>query len=288
MIMKIMLIYIFFLVCSFCEGQTIADSNIVTLNWSEIYNPKQLKQKGAIPFSGLDTIIGYFSGERYVVVQKFYLGVKEEVKIYYENGKIKEYDQFCDGKLTGISQEWYKNGQKKHDAVLLNGNKVGVALGFFENGAVKYFSDSKNISISFYQNGKIESRTIYLDSSKCGNFLGLEETRWQENGQLLLKQVNNCGEATYSQYYNDSTLSLQFNMINMPLFIVGDYKEWYPNGKLAVRGQYEDNNNQKEANIKTGIWKYYDENGNLLKEEEYKKNVLIKSKEFKKNFPIKN
>lgn len=63
---------------------------------------------------------------------------------------------------------------------------------------------------------------------------------------------------------------------------VGTYKEFYLNGNIKVIGNYRRNETQEwnraTSNewcaIKEGVWKYYDEKGNLTKKEEYKNGIL--------------
>jgi antitoxin component YwqK of YwqJK toxin-antitoxin module len=65
--------------------------------------------------------------------------------------------------------------------------------------------------------------------------------------------------------------------------VVGEWTEYYPDGKVKVKGQYKENPTEKWNNIwkrgycsvKEGTWTYYDENGNVTKTEKYKDNVLV-------------
>jgi antitoxin component YwqK of YwqJK toxin-antitoxin module len=64
---------------------------------------------------------------------------------------------------------------------------------------------------------------------------------------------------------------------------VGIWKEYYPNGRLKIRGQYKRNNTEDwkalyKRNLceqKDGEWIYYHVNGGIIKREMYKDNVLV-------------
>ncbi len=60
---------------------------------------------------------------------------------------------------------------------------------------------------------------------------------------------------------------------------IGKWQEWYENGILKREYFFDEN----QPNAKTGIWKWWDEKGNLIKEETYKDDVLIDKKEYVKS-----
>ena len=65
--------------------------------------------------------------------------------------------------------------------------------------------------------------------------------------------------------------------------VVGNWTEYYPDGKIKLTGQYKENPTDNWNNIwkrgycsvKEGTWTYYDENGKVMKTEKYKDNVLV-------------
>lgn len=240
-------------------------------------------------YTGIDTSQFIENGEKLLVLETFKDGLKVEVKIFYENGNPYCFYQFKNGKRDGVSKRWYKSGKIMFDNKMKEGKNVGIQISFYENEFPEYISDENSgISIGFYANGRTKGLTKhFVDSVKCGNKLGYEETRWYPDGVLMLKQINNCGRQSYKMYYNDSTLYTDETIIDMALFHVGKYTKWYRNGEKMIEGQYEDGNTQSEANIKTGVWKYWNEKGKLEKEEFYENNELIKTKEYGKPKKLK-
>ncbi len=104
----------------------------------------------------------------------------------------------------------------------------------------------------------------------------------------MLERISNCGKQRFTEYYNDTTIGALGTEIDMPLFRVGKYTQWHPNGKVSLEAEYKDGNTQSEANIKIGVWKYYDEQGKLIKEEYYENSVLVKEKEYSKPRKLKD
>jgi antitoxin component YwqK of YwqJK toxin-antitoxin module len=169
------------------------------------------------------------------------------------------------------------------DNVKKAGETLGASTMYYESGNVEsiLLDDRKTFAMGFYENGKMKSFTKYImDSIKCGINKPFEETEWYENGQLKSKCIYNCGKQQCKEFYNDTTLGREVTIIDMELFYVGKYTEWHKNGKLQLKGQYKDGNTQSEANIKTGVWSYYNEKGILVKEEYYENNKLIKTNEY--------
>lgn len=165
------------------------------------------------------------------------------------------------------------------------GKTVGTSFMYYENGNVESIVDEeKGITMGFYEDGKISRFSKWLkDSVKCGDNSAFEQTKWYENGQLKSKYTYNCGKQLCKEYYNDTTLAVEKTIMGMSLFRVGNFTVWYPNHKLMIQGQYEDSETTSGANIKTGTWKYWNEKGQLLKEDYYRFGKLIKTKEFIKD-----
>lgn len=69
------------------------------------------------------------------------------------------------------------------------------------------------------------------------------------------------------------TKTIVVNTTTKPDPNLAPYVEKWPNGKIKVQGQ---KNKDDELH---GTWKYYDENGKLIKTEEYRDNELISTKE---------
>jgi len=240
------------------------------------------KLKEGKKFNGIDTSDFLLNNERMLAVEKYVDGFKIELKTFYDNGNLECHFQWKNGIRDGIDKRLYKNGKVMFDRVMKEGKRVGISYMYYENGNIQCFLDNeKTIIIGFYENQKMSSLAKYMnDSIKCNGKDGLEETEWYENGQLKSKRIHNCGKQLFKEYYNDSTIGREGTQIDMPLFRVGKFTEWYKNGKINLEAYYQDGNTQSEANIKTGTWRYWNEKGKLIKEEYYENNELKKTKTY--------
>lgn len=245
--------------------------------------PKTVNGK---PYTGIDTTNFVYGGEKLVAYEIYKDGFKVGLKTFYDNGNPCEYYEFKNGLENGISKGWYKNGQLKYEHPMKDGGYTATRMGYYENGNLKYMADQKSgFSINFYENGKTESLKKQLDAKKCGNNAGYEETEWYPDGDLKLKITSNCGKQLFTIYHNDTTILSQETIIDMALFHVGEITKWNKDGTKMMEGQYKDGNTREEANIKIGVWKYYNELGKLEKEEVYENNVLKNVKNYIKEKP---
>lgn len=115
----------------------------------------------------------------------------------------------------------------------------------------------------YHPNGKVKSMVSYVDGKKEGDYVELNA-----NGQLLIQCT----------YHNDlrNGVYKEFNYSNLKeeRFYVDDKLEgqvtiYYPNGKVMEEGQYKNG-------IREGISKWYDQEGNLSIEYEYRNGELVK------------
>lgn len=241
-------------------------------------------------YTGMDTSTYMKGDKKLLAVETFVDGFKTEVRMFYESGKPECLIQFKNGKREGIDKRWYENGQIMHDTFIKDGKNVNPPyISYYEDGTFEKISGGSRkdaFSIEFHKNGKLKilTRTI-SDSTRCGGKWGLEETTWEDNGQLVSKQIINCGKQTYTEYYNDSTIARKATQVDAIILKVGDYTEWYRNGKLKLEAHFKDD--VDDFNIKTGLWKYYNDQGKLIKEEYYENDELIKVKEYGKTKKLK-
>lgn len=83
------------------------------------------------------------------------------------------------------------------------------------------------------------------------------------NGQLSSCQefVNGVGQGSWINYYENGNYkevgTYEQNLVQGPI------QKFHPNGRLQAEGRY------KDWRIRVGTWKYYDEQGRLLKMEDY-------------------
>ena len=110
--------------------------------------------------------------------------------------------------------------------------------------------------IKKYKNGQVKS----IENFKNGKLNG-EFKEFFENGSLFqIGTFKNGDMKNIKVFYENGNLKFEQNLKNRK----GKYRGYYPNGKLEVEGEVFQGD-------EIGLWKYYNEEGNLLKTE-YKNN----------------
>lgn len=119
-----------------------------------------------------------------------------------------------------------------------------------------------------------------------GNPISIKEYLKIENTNCRL--WGSCeGQQDSSDLYFVNTYDLDENLLYCTYqlgpeeIFFGPYKEYYKNGKIKIEGQYmfygtdrKQYENRKHWNNKTGEWKYYNEDGKLIKKRKFKNGHL--------------
>jgi antitoxin component YwqK of YwqJK toxin-antitoxin module len=187
--------------------------------------------------------IRYFEGEK----------CKGEIVDTFKNGKIKFKAVFKDGFPEGLTKEFYENGALKETGSVTNGVRVGKWKVFNENGTLKFIKEfdvsrsSQEIgfnypfkSISFFENGSVKS---YLDHDDKMNLL-----------------------QSYTMNLKGDTLS-SFTLLDPKKKIYLE-TERFDNGQIRIRGKHKLLSAFRYQKI--GLWKTFNEKGEIIQEEEYK------------------
>ena len=106
--------------------------------------------------------------------------------------------------------------------------------------------------IKKYKNGQVKS----IENFKNGKLNG-EFKEFFENGSLFqIGTFKNGDMKNIKVFYENENLKFEQNLKNRK----GKYRGYYPNGKLEAEGEVFQGD-------EIGLWKYYNEEGNLLKTE---------------------
>ena len=106
--------------------------------------------------------------------------------------------------------------------------------------------------IKKYKNGQVKSIENFKNGKLNGKF-----KEFFENGSLFqIGTFKNGDMKNIKVFYENENLKFEQNLKNRK----GKYRGYYPNGKLEVEGEVFQGD-------EIGLWKYYNEEGNLLKTE---------------------
>lgn len=192
-------------------------------------------------------------------------------------------DYYKDGKPHGESFT-FKNG-KIQNYVLWNEWDIITRLNFHENGQLEGYSFTDTLnqivkSYSYYESGKIMVKSNAIINKNDPIHDTIHEIRYYESGNTISENYYNAGKQKMVAYFDNGKLMEEYSYIDMNLFLVGELKYYYENGKLKQQAFFKDGNTREEANYRIGNWSWWDEKGNLVKQEIYRDNELVETKEF--------
>ena len=160
-------------------------------------------------------------------------GIFEE---YYPNGQLMTKVLYKDGKEDGLFESYWNNGQVKVKEIYINGRiKDGIYEWFWKNSQLHIKRSYKNGELeeyeSYYKHGQLKNRGKYSNKFKNGVF----ESYWF-NGQLRGKETFNYGirvDGTFISYWYNGKVLERGSYRNGTL--EGSYEVFYKNGKLEFR-----------------------------------------------------
>jgi antitoxin component YwqK of YwqJK toxin-antitoxin module/Flp pilus assembly protein TadD len=193
-------------------------------------------------------------------------------KIYYVNGNIKESGSFAAGELHNEikTYTWYGGLDEVHN--FKNGVHEGKYEEYYPNGKLKFNSAYAANKLSgvykyYHPDGKLNIDGNIKDDLKEGLF-----TVYFRDGKVQLKKtyVGNKENGAFTKYYNSGQLRQEGNYKNEKP--VGTWKSYYLNGQLDEVTNYNDAGNEQ------GIQQYFDVDGKMYFEGEYKDGRLVQFK----------
>jgi uncharacterized protein len=208
----------------------------------------------------------------------------ENGKRITENGFYLTGEKYCENhynwdKKIGNKDYWYRNGKKMMESYFNICYNNTTFISWYENGNIESVSyyDSKTksgFSKYWYQNGILKDETFHLDTLDGGY---LEKVHY-ESGELKNENIVTLhkGKQYFKEFYKNGQVKTLCYYRDIVGQWVGKLLEWHENGVLKREFYF----NEYIPNQPEGIWKWWDENGNLIKEEKYKNGELIKSKEY--------
>ena len=193
-------------------------------------------------------------------------------KTYDEMGHIRYEGQFKDDIPFGNFKYFYPEGKLKAESYIYNQGRESRTKAYHHNGILmaegKYFDRKKDSIWHYYSqyDGILLSEEIYVNTLRQGVWKTFyPEQKIAEE----LTHVDDQLQGPWLQYYTDGTIKMKGqyeNGVKTGLFILN-----HPNGKLEAKGMYANS-------LKEGLWEQFDEEGNITKEEIYRRGKLIEEK----------
>jgi len=169
-------------------------------------------------------------------------------------------------------KEYYDNGQIKSEGVQIESCYSGE-VPFVPKGLWKYY----------HKNGKLESEgefRLFVDCTSRGSGRSIVEDDHDICVECVLGNTSRkIGKWKY--YHENGKLKIEGvylvrDFIGLPIVKNGLWKYYYPNGKLKMVGEYNGlDNSVEDWDVRCGVWKTYDKNGNLSNKLTYKNGEIV-------------
>jgi antitoxin component YwqK of YwqJK toxin-antitoxin module len=256
------------------KGQTIEYWIYDTLNVNLLYDNAAIipdtvaNLKLSLEKQNAERAIIYWDKEKKHKYTELTIDRQDTVITYYRNGQINEinyngYKQGYQPNDRSFWAAWYPDGKKKVEQIFLE--KKRTTFYYFHSGKVR--------------RKDIEIYGLSIDFPDIYGYAYKEE--YCENGQLITKDsVNSTVIRDRISYHCNGKQSRKFTTNGANNF--GKWQEWYPNGKISVDGQYDreipkDSLGYFGVSKMQGSWKYYEDNGKLIKVDKYQDGVIIET-----------
>lgn len=207
-------------------------------------------------------------------------------KEFYEDYTLKKEVRYNSDSIDGYVKEYDKKGNLKATKKYNNGKQVlkapeianvEVYRDTYEDGTLKYegvYSDGVAIGshYHFLQKRRCDSSmflrddtsNVYINKLVCRNIAVPDSCIEYFDGTVIAKGAvdslrNRIGE--WTEYHNTGEFKAKGKYIAGGK--TGEWEFFYPSGKLEQKGRYDKKGRPQ------GVWKWYYENGALLREENY-------------------
>lgn len=156
---------------------------------------------------------------------------------------------------TDVHRDYYSNGTLKEEYSMRNGKWVGKFKAFYEDGKASAIGQFKKGQMTgiwqyYYPDGTIQS----IQKFKDGKTISLN--LWDTNGKQVIKDGTGVAKHYDQTGQIVSIMSYKDNVFH------GKCETWFPNGIKSTEIYYE---NGKPI----GIWKFWNEKGELIKTKKY-------------------
>lgn len=235
--------------------------------WSscvDIIDPKISKKKGLFRKGRyyLSEIENYENGE--------YHGIQME---YYCNGRISSKSEYQNGSLEGAYEDYGENGDMTKKTFYKNGFYDGKYLEWSANKKERYnINFEEGIMVGEYRYNHYNGTPSYIGNVINGYKIGDWNTYF-EDGNIKFKDIYTIEDSSYYTFRNSySGVGSKYPENSMHNYNSCYSMQYYPTGQLAAEGRIK-----RVARV--GIWKFYDEGGNLIRQINYEPGKLPQQNE---------
>lgn len=203
------------------------------------------------------------------------------VEVFHTDGSLASKGFMRNNKPDGYWITYYPNGVKKSEGNRLNHLLDGIWTFYDSTGSVstviEYSMGFKNGKLVNFENGIVKDSSIYSNDTLMGFKYIFANNRVEriipyrkgvEHGDGF--EFDESGRIITVMKYSDGALvrQLKINRRNAEGKLNGIYMDFYENYALKIEGFYSNG-------LKNGLFKYYSLNGDLIRSELWKDDVLV-------------
>ncbi|MEI6949533.1 tetratricopeptide repeat protein [Paraflavisolibacter sp. H34] len=224
---------------------------------------------------------------------------------FYPSGKVKETNDYKDGRLEGYSKGYYENGARQYEIAYRNGEKDGPTTHYHLNGQVRQkgwytagttsgdweeYSEKGHLSERYtLLNGNLHGAYQYFHANGKLNYEDVYQNGWlravntyDSTGKKISTATIRQGAGAYTAPYPNGQKRFEGTFRNGEFH--GPYTSYYFDGTVRVKknfryghlhgayaeyqyGGQPEVTGTYESGERTGTWKYYQKDGKVWKEE---------------------
>ncbi len=223
-----------------------------------------------------------------------------EIWGYYTNGKAKYINNYESGVRQGKTQTWFSNGSTEQIGYLVNNVPHGEVMAWYPDSTPRYQSEYKMGVLhgryyrwhktgcpaeeSYYKNGNLDSIRRLYDELNCVLIEVQEYDNGNKNGGFIKFGFRN--DTLKIENWKNNKLDGRYVVWrDRGIEMIGNYDGGEPDGywKYGMMSHYQMREGLYNKGTMTGLWKFYDADGELLARQWYDDNgEVIKSKFVKK------
>lgn len=188
----------------------------------------------------------------------------KRIKIYKNNSIQGEY-KTINNKIEGLNKMYLFRNKLWSICYYHEGKEISPTFFYDEeNNLTGIYALNDTIrsgeNIWYFESGRIKSKEYFNDSSEASIYI-----RYYESGNIKSKMYGERKNKKYILFYEDGSIRKTGQVSIAPIFPIGQWRDFYPNGKLKSIKHYW--NSGTSNSYKSGVWEFYDEEGKLIRKE---------------------
>jgi antitoxin component YwqK of YwqJK toxin-antitoxin module len=219
-----------------------------------------------------------------------------EIWGYYQNGKAQYVNNYESGVRQGRTHTWFSNGSSEQTGQFVNNLPHGEILAWYPDSTPRY-QTTYNMGVkqgrnyrwhktgcpaeeSYYKNGNLDSIRRLYDELNCTLLEVQEYKNGLKNGSFI--KFGFRGDTLSIENWTSDKLDGRYVIWrDREIETSGYYSAGEPDGywKYGMTSHYQMREGLYERGVMTGMWKFYDADGELLARQWYDNNgEVVKSK----------